>query len=244
MVAVASMSDELRSLIGGLRQLGVTRVEAVAPRLLEFGTLVLEANHRTNLVGGGSLEDLVSRHLLDSLALPPWVSLKSPVIDVGSGAGFPGIPLALVHPKIDFALFEPRAKRFEFLKVAISALGLSNVAVYKTTAETAGRDRWRASAETVTVRALAKPPVLLELGLPLLAKGGQLIAYQGRQNRPSAPETRIAHLLGGRFAEASAVTVPYLDAARNIWVFRKVSDTPRRFPRSSGIPAKEPLLPQ
>jgi 16S rRNA (guanine527-N7)-methyltransferase len=239
-----SASSAASILASGLDLLGFDHPERLCSRLLEFGKFLLQENEHTNLVGAKSIEDLIAAHFLDSLAVARLVSLASPVADIGSGAGFPGIPIALAYPELSLTLFEPRRKRAEFLKSAISLLQLGTVTVEQTTAETAGRAAWRGRARTVLTRAVGRPLVALELGLPLLQTGGFLVMYVGRQAAPSSGERRMAAYLGGDLTEARAVSVPYLDAERHTWVFRKDSNTPQEYPRRSGVPpVKEPMFP-
>ena len=139
-----SSEEPLDRLIDGLRTLGFEHPARLAGRLAEFSGLLLEANTRTNLVGAKTLEGLVAPHLLDSLAPLAGLRLASPVVDVGSGGGMPGIPAALAFPASRFVLLEPRAKRVAFLKEAVAALGLSNVEVEQTSAQTAGKTTLRA----------------------------------------------------------------------------------------------------
>jgi 16S rRNA (guanine527-N7)-methyltransferase len=230
-------------LAGGLRELGFDGGEALAARLLSFGSAVMEANRSTNLVGAKSIENLVAAHLLDSLSIVPLVPLRSPVFDVGSGAGLPGIPLAIAAPKTTFVLFEPRRKRADFLGRIVNEMGVGNASVEQMTAETAGRGAWRNKGETVLVRAVARPRTALELGLPLVAADGQLVLFTGREAEPDEATLSVAALLGGRLAQARAVHVPYLEGSRHLWTFTRAGVTPPEYPRRSGIPSKQPLEP-
>jgi 16S rRNA (guanine527-N7)-methyltransferase len=228
-------------LLDGLRQLGIGRAETAGAALLRFADLLLSANRETNLIGAKNLDDLVRAHFLDSLAPLAGFALAQPVLDVGSGAGLPGIVAAIVYPDRRFVLLEPRSKRAAFLKAAAASLGLGNVSVEQVAAETAGRATWRGRAGTALIRAVAKPPVALELGLPLLRLGGRLVLYMGRVASPDERTGEIIGLLGGRLKEARPVKVPYLDAVRHAWVIVKERPTPLQFPRRSGLPSKQPL---
>lgn len=232
-------SSPERDLQLGLQQLGIAAA-GVAERLATFGQLIIAANRRTNLVGVASFDSLVP-HLLDSLAPLASLRVTGPAVDVGSGAGLPGIAAAIVFPSVQFTLLEPRAKRAEFLDQAVVELKLINVQVRKMTAETAGRGALRATFRYATARALAKPAVALELALPLLAIGGQLVLYTGRRAAPGSSETAIIELAGGSLEEAKRIVVPYLDAQRHAWIVRKIGASPHNLPRRSGIPKREPL---
>ena len=240
MNAIPSAQDQLAD---GLTRLGWRDSESLAERLIAFGAILLAENEKTNLVGAHALEDLVAAHFLDSLAPLAGETIASPVVDVGSGAGLPGLAAAIAMPELSFSLLEPRAKRAAFLERAVVLLGLRNVVVTKTSAETAGRSGGRSHAATALLRAVASPAVALELGLPLLTRGGRLLLYIGRQSSPTESEVVVASVLGGSLEKATRVDVPYLDAVRHAWWFRKVRDTPRQFPRRSQVPAREPLSP-
>ena len=233
--------DEVQRLSEGLGRLGFAAAGEKADKLVAFGNHLLEASRSTSLVGAKTLDDLVVKHFLDSLAPLAGLALKAPIIDVGSGAGLPGIPVAIAFPDFDVVLMEPRRKRFDFLCAAVERCALGNAAPLRATAETAGRGAWRERAGTVLMRAIGRVPVALELGLPLLARRGKLVLYRGREGEPSPAELGVARLLGGRFEGSRAVDVPLLEAERRVWTFAKVGVTPAGYPRRSGIPDKEPL---
>jgi len=228
----------VEKLKAGLDALKIGQSASLAARLVGFGELLLLENRSTNLVGAKTLGDLVAPHFLDSLAPVAGADLSSPIIDVGSGAGFPGIPIAMAYPASRITLFEPRAKRAEFLRKAVRELGIENVEVEKVTAETAGRSSaWRGIAGTVLIRALASPAEALEMGLPLLRVGGFLILYVGRSTEPDQSQREFAELLGGELVKATPVDVPYLEGARHAWCFRKCDETPSEYPRRPERPA-------
>ena len=233
--------DRIRT---GLLALGVPNPSRVAEKLLAYAELVLDWNKRTNLVGAKGLDELAVSHFLDSLAPVVGLPLRNPVMDIGSGAGLPGIVVAAAYPERNVILLEPRAKRAQFLKHAIQELGLENAVVEPVRAETAARSRWRETAGTVLIRAVAKPRVAMEYGLPLLRKGGRLALYIGRRGEPERDELAVLKLLGGAFEEARVVKVPYLQAARHVWIIRKAGVTPAGYPRRSGVPERRPLCPE
>lgn len=234
------MNDAEAMLRAGLAALGYP-ADHIAPRLLQFARLVLEANATTNLVGSKSMEDLVAPHLLDGLAPLAHESVTGQTVDVGSGAGLPAIPIAVAYPLVSMTMLEPRAKRFAFLRSAIDSLELSNASARKMTAETAGRSDLRESADLVTVRAVAKPVTALELGAPLVMVDGRLLLYIGKQPMPSDHETEVAARLGLLLEKAKAIEVPYLQGVRHAWWFKKKHRTPSAYPRRAKAPSREPL---
>lgn len=200
-----------------MRELGIRVGEDVAGALERYASIVLAENKRTNLVGAKTPEQLVL-HILDSLAPLVGLKLADPVVDLGSGAGLPGLVAAIVFPAHAYVLIEPRAKRAAFLERATRELGLARARVVRATAPKSASAALPGGAGTVLARAIAKPAAALALGLPLLRKRGRLIMYLGRQAQPSPGERAIMLRLGGRLVEAKRVYVPYLEAQRHAWI--------------------------
>jgi 16S rRNA (guanine527-N7)-methyltransferase len=235
----ASAEAALKS---GLAELAFPEAPRIAEQLMIFGGLLLEANRRTNLMGSVDIDKLVVHHFLDSLAPFSKHRFRPPIVDLGSGAGLPGIPVAIAFPRAPMALIEPRRLRAEFLQSVVAAMGLGNVEVVRIAAESAGRSAARREKSgTVLVRAIGKPAVALELGLPLLKHDGKLWLYRGRDAEPTKEMLAIAASLGGSLLSADRITVPLLDAERHLWVFRKVTPTPEGYPRRSGLPGRVPI---
>jgi 16S rRNA (guanine527-N7)-methyltransferase len=185
---------------------------------------------------------LVVHHFLDSLAPFSAHRFRPPIVDLGSGAGLPGIPVAIAFPRAPMTLIEPRRLRAEFLQSVVATMGLTNVEVVRVAAESAGRSAVRREKSgTVLMRAIGKPAMALELGLPLLKHDGKLWLYRGRDPEPTKEMLDIAGLLGGSLMSADRVEVPHLEAERHLWVFRKVTPTPEGYPRRSGVPDRVPL---
>lgn len=239
MTQTQSAEAVLRS---GLDALAFADAPRIAERLLIFGELLLKANERTNLMGSVDIHKLVVHHFLDSLAPLSAHRFRPPIIDLGSGAGLPGIPIAIAFPRAPMTLIEPRRLRAEFLQMVVATMGLENVDVVQIAAESAGRSAARREKSgTVMMRAIGKPAVALELGLPLLKRDGALWLYRGRDAEPSSDMLDVAALLGGSLESADRVEVPHLDAERHLWIFRKVRPTPEGYPRRSGVPDRIPI---
>ena len=176
----------------------------------------------------------VEDHIADALAIAPYV--RDPLVDVGSGGGLPGIPLAIATGYA-VTLVESTAKKARFLERVVAELGLP-VRVVEARAEAAGRDpALRGRFASATARAVGSLPTVLELTLPLLAVGGVAVLQRGEVDEPEwFAATDAARMLGGEFAER----VPQ-DGAKQVLIFRKYDETPQRFPRRAGVPAKRPL---
>jgi len=206
----------------GLRTLAIPHAAVVTAKLIEFGKLLLEENKRTNLTGAHSIDGLINEHFLDSLAPLQFVDLTQPVIDVGSGAGFPGIPAAIAFPKKKVVLLEPRAKRAEFLSLIAYKLGLENLSVIKSSARGPGASPLTGKAGTVLMRAVAQPAIAFGLGLPLLRAGGHLVLYEARAARATSEDRRAAAAAGGGDLLIRRVLVPGFSAIRHVWLVRKM----------------------
>jgi 16S rRNA (guanine527-N7)-methyltransferase len=202
--------------------------------LATYARLVLAANSKFNLTGARSAEQFVP-HILDSLTIVPY--LRSPYIDVGSGAGLPGIPVALVTGA-GAVLLEATAKKAAFLSEAIDALHLAHVRVIAARAEDAGRDpELRERFESATVRAVASAPAALELVAPFLAVGGLAILQRGASESIERASLEAAASALGCTLESE---MP-LDGGRRLLLVQKTGPTPDRFPRRPGMAQKRPL---
>jgi 16S rRNA (guanine527-N7)-methyltransferase len=162
---------------------------------------------------------------------------------VGSGAGFPGLPLKIACPDLRLTLLEATGKKAEFLTEVVNRLGLTDVTVLNARAEQAGHDpAHRAAYDLAVARALAAMPVLAELTLPFVRPGGLVIAQKGEDPAAEVEAAQAAfHRLGGRLRRVLPVSLPGLAAARHLVVVEKVAATPDRYPRRPGMPAKRPL---
>jgi 16S rRNA (guanine527-N7)-methyltransferase len=224
----AAIDDGLET---GLRSLGIAKPRSVSAKLLQYGAMVLAENVRTNLTGARDLESIVVNHLLDSLAPLAFIGLADPVVDLGSGAGFPGIPAAIAYPDRTFVLLEPRAKRADFLRSASQRLGLVNVSVIKGSAAGPAAAGLLGKAGTVLVRAVAEPAQVFALALPLLRPGATLLLYQGKSARPTLEEKRAAARHGGGAIIVRRTRVPGLDATRHAWVVERTPAKTLRNPK-------------
>jgi 16S rRNA (guanine527-N7)-methyltransferase len=202
-------------------------------QLAQYVELVLEANRKFNLTGARCVEEFVP-HILDGLTVVPYI--RSPYIDVGSGAGLPGIPVAIVTGART-VLLEATTKKAAFLKDAIAALGVA-AEIVGARAEDAGRKPdLREGFASATARAIASAPTALELAAPLLALGGVAILQRGAIAGDERTALEAAALMLGCTVDAEVA----LDGERRLILVRKTSPTPDRYPRRPGIPEKRPL---
>lgn len=205
-------------------------------------------NARVNLTTIVEWEDVQIQHFLDSLtclrALPPAAqSAPYAIVDIGAGAGFPGVPLKIMLPHARLTLVESVGKKTAFMQHVVQSLGLADVEVLTLRAEEAGRQTThRAGYDLAVARAVAALPVLLEYMLPLVQLGGLVVAMKGREVQEEvAAAQRALNALGGQLAEVRLVILPGLEGPRHLVVVQKVRRTPPQFPRQTGIPLKRPL---
>jgi 16S rRNA (guanine527-N7)-methyltransferase len=207
--------------------------------------LLVETNKQLNLTALTSPEDVAVKHIIDSLlAFEDKFFTGRSLIDVGSGAGFPGIPLKIYCPSLKVVLLDSLAKRLKFLETVIAELKLQEISCVHMRAEDAGQNKlYRGQFDLVTARAVAKLAVLAELCLPLVKVGGFFIALKGSKYQTELEESaRSLKVLGGELVQAEPVTLPGLDDGRAIIRIKKIKPTPEAYPRKAGLPAKKPIL--
>ncbi len=220
----------------------------IGPHLPAFARLLelLQAgNARHNLTALRTESDIVLKHFVDSLCCLRGGHLEGPLqaLDLGTGAGFPSLPLAILRPDLQLVPFDSTRKKIDFVAETAHALSLSNVRPLVGRAEKLGHDpEHRERYDRVVVRAVAALPVLAELALPLLRPGGLLVAQKGPLSEEELQAGRRASaLLGGRVEAVEHFGLPVLGDPRSLVCVRKVGPTPKRYPRLDGVPAKHPL---
>ena len=238
----------LSELISGAARLGFTLDNNQLDRFEIYCRELTAWNQKTNLTAITGYEDIQVKHFLDSLTvatiLPNPIPAEFRLLDVGTGAGFPGLPLKILSPEMHLALLEATGKKVAFLEHLISILGLTNTAVIAKRAEEAAHlPEYRAGFEAVTSRAVAELPALLELTLPFCRLGGHLIAQKRGDARAELERsTRALETLGGKLIAVKEVTLPVIPDRHCLVVIAKTEPTPDIYPRRSGMPAKRPLV--
>lgn len=207
----------------------------------KYADLLVETNKHLNLTAITTPEGIEDRHFVDSLLLATQPEVAGRMVDVGTGAGFPGIVAKIYKPDLELTLMEPTGKRVEFLRTVCGELGLSQVEFAKERAEEAARKVWREVFDVASARAVAALPVLCEYCLPLVKVGGVFIAMKGPDAAAETEASKNAlHKLGGKLEEVRAFTLPD-GSTRNLVIIRKISQTPTVYPRNGGKIAKKPL---
>jgi len=210
----------------------------------QFARLLVEWNEKMNLTAITDPEEIVIKHFLDSLSIAELIPNETKtLVDVGTGAGFPGIPLKIIKENLKVTLLDSLAKRINFLNEVCNSLMLKDILAVHSRAEDFGTDpNFRESFDFAVARAVAGLPVLLEYCLPLVKVGGIFIAMKGPDGREELEESRKAlDVLGGDIEDTYFFTLPYSNIERCLIKVRKCRHTPTKYPRKSGIPTKNPI---
>jgi len=240
----------MRELIEGARAWGIELSEAQIRAFQIYYEELIAWNARFNLTAITDYRQVQIRHFLDSLSCLLVLDERFPtdrppprVIDIGAGAGFPGMALKLIRPDWDLTLVDSVRKKTQFLEHLVEILGLTRVLVLWARAEELGQDPvHREQYDVALGRAVAELPVLAEYLLPFCRIGGTMIAPKGiKAEAEIAAAQQAIDLLGGRLIEVREVDVPGLKETRRLVVVEKVAPTPARYPRRAGVPAKYPL---
>ncbi len=244
----ASQPAQMGLLAAGARALGIGLDDVQIDRFQLYHREILSWNRRANLTRVTDLDEVQTRHFIDSLSVvrglrPGALGAGTKLIDVGSGAGLPGVPLKIAFPALTLALLEANGKKAEFLAELARTLELDGVTVVGSRAEDAGhRDDLREAFDVVVSRAVAPLEVLAELTLPFCRVGGVAVAQKGADVGDELDRAGSAiATLGGGESRTHVITPPGSDVARSLVVTDKVTPTPARYPRRPGIPAKRPL---
>jgi 16S rRNA (guanine527-N7)-methyltransferase len=228
-----------------LRLLGIRLTPRQIACFERYEQELIEWNTRFNLTAIREAETIRSKHFLDALTCTlAWRDAPpSSLIDVGTGAGFPGIPLKILQPSLKLALVESVGKKAEFCRHVVSTLGMERVEVVQARAEEVGQDpKYRERFDWSVARAVANLPILVEYLLPLVHVGGGVVAMKGESGPAEAHASeRSIHLLGGRLRQLIKVDLPGGAEERYLVGIDQVAATPANYPRRVGVPAKKPL---
>jgi 16S rRNA (guanine527-N7)-methyltransferase len=233
----------------GAQKLGIHLNQLQLDQFETYYRILVDWNEKMNLTAITLYEEVQIKHFLDSLTAfsaisPVEITRVLNIIDVGTGAGLPGIPLKILLPQTHLTLLESTIKKTKFLIHLIGELGFKGVEILAARAEDAGQDvRYREKFGLVLSRAVASLPTLVELALPFCAIGGRFIGLKkGDIKNEIARSGKAITLLGGSLPEIKPVEIEELSDHRVLVVIDKVKSTPPGYPRRSGLPAKKPIL--
>ena len=240
------MGDSAREILSsGATDLGIALDDRRLDAFDAFTGLLLEWNAKFNLTRVTEPAEIAVKHHLDSLSLLPLVEVKpgSAVIDVGAGAGFPGIPLKIARPDLKMTMLDSVRKKLAFLEVVVRELGLTDMELVHGRAEDLGRAKaHREQFDLAVSRAVARLNALAELCMPFCRVGGRFVAYKGPDADDEINEAgRAITTLGGELEAVHRFVLPHSDAHRTLVVIRKSRRTPAAYPRKAGVPERSPL---
>lgn len=225
---------------------GISLSETQLRQFDRYQELLVEWNQKMNLTALTEPKDVAIKHMIDSVSVydEKWFSEGMSVIDVGTGAGFPGLPLKILCPSLKVTLLDSLNKRVKFLETVVSELGLSDIVCVHARAEEAARQKqYREKFDAVVSRAVARLPILAEYDLPFVRVGGFFAAMKGAKYEEEAEEAKKAvKLLGGGAPVLREIKLPGLEDKRGIIYIRKEKKTPSVYPRKAGTPEKNPIL--
>lgn len=228
-----------------LGELGIKQDQNQLERFHKFYQLLIEWNKVMNLTGITEYEDVVEKHFVDSLSIIKAVDLSRihTVIDVGTGAGFPGIPLKIAFPHLRVVLLDSLNKRIKFLDEVISQLGLTEIrTIHGRAEEYARKEEYREQFDLCVSRAVANLSTLSEYCLPYIQVGGMFVPYKSGEIDDEVEQSKKAvRILGGNIKEVMKFELPGTDIHRSFVLIHKEQHTQKKYPRKAGIPAKEPL---
>ena len=245
--------DEFSRRLSALsKQLGVDLQEEQLQQFYSYYTLLVEKNKVMNLTAITEEEDVIVKHFIDSLAMvklnvsretfSKWIEGRR-CMDVGTGAGFPGLAIKIAFPSISISLSDSLQKRIHFLEEVVRELGLKGVDFHHGRAEDLGKKpELREQYDLVFSRAVANLSTLSEYDLPFVKKGGYFLAMKSKDISEELEKGKKAiHLLGGKLEEVLEYTLPETDIGRSLLLVQKIENTAKKYPRKAGVPSKEPL---
>lgn len=226
-----------------LKALGLELNDGQFKNFYDFMNILIEKNKVMNLTGITDPKEVILKHFIDSLTILKYIDRNSSVIDVGTGAGFPGLPLKLVDISFKMTLLDSLNKRINFLNEVIEHTSLDKINTIHGRAEDFGKNaEYREKYDVATSRAVAPLSVLLEYMMPFIKTGGKCICMKGSNCDDEIENAKNAiKTLGGKIEKIEKFTLPNSDNNRTILIIKKIKKTQRQFPRNAGIPTKKPL---
>lgn len=236
---------DFTSLIKGVEQLGFSLEKRQLEQFYRYYEILIEKNKVMNLTAITEYEEVIQKHFLDSISIVLWSGFKknASVIDVGTGAGFPGIPLKIAFPDLQVLLLDSLKKRVNFLNEVIDELGLSQItAVHGRAEDFARKADYREKFYLCTSRAVANLSTLSEYCMPFVKVGGYFVSYKsGKVEEELLQAKKAISVLNGRVEDTVSFLLPGTDIERALIVVRKEKEVFVKYPRKAGMPSKEPL---
>ena len=239
------MAYDLTVLEQGCEQIGISLNEEQKQQFISFYEYLVEKNKVMNLTGITEFQEVLVKHFLDSLACVKAVDMKkvTTVMDIGTGAGFPGVPLKIAFPHLEACLLDSLKKRVNFLEETFALLKLQNItAIHGRAEEFAKNKSYRETYDLCVSRAVSNLATLSEYCLPYVKVGGKFISYKSGTVQEEAEQAEKAvRILGGKIQDVVYFNLPDSEIQRSLVVIEKIKPTPGKYPRKAGTPLKEPL---
>ena len=236
-------SYSIDKFINGLEKLDITLSETQINQFLKYYEMLVEKNKVMNLTAITEFDEVIEKHFLDSLQIAKYIKFSedTKLIDIGTGAGFPGIPLKIVFPEIETVLLDSLNKRILFLQEVVDELGLEKIELLHGRAEDFGKNpAYREKFDLCVSRAVANLSSLSEYCLPFVKTGGNFVPYKsGNMEKKLEQAKKAVFLLGGKINSVERFQLA--DAGRSLVFINKERNTPKKYPRKAGLPTKEPL---
>lgn len=230
----------------GCQAFGVTLTDKQIEQFEKYYELLVEWNKVMNLTGITEFDEVMQKHFVDSMAAAKYAEMEkvNSLIDVGTGAGFPGIPLKIVYPHIQVTLLDSLNKRIKFLEEVVDNLGLTGIETVHGRAEDAAKKaEYREQFDLSVSRAVANLASLTEYCLPFVKVGGKFVSYKSVSVDEEITQSKKAvYVLGGEIGKVEKFNLPESDMERSLVIIEKKRSTPKKYPRKAGMPTKEPLV--
>ena len=230
-------------LLDGAKELGINLTETQLNQFIMYKSLLQEWNEKMNLTAIIEPEEIILKHFIDSITILKQIKDGETLVDVGTGAGFPGIPLSIMNSTLKITLVDSLNKRLIFLQEVINQLNLENVEIVHARAEEFGQNKkYREKFDIATSRAVANLSTLSEYLIPLVKIDGKVISMKASAAQEEINEAKNAiKILGGKIEKIDEFNLPQSDIGRTVIVMKKEKKTPSKYPRKPGIPSKEPI---
>ena len=238
------MNDDFKNkMIELSKKINVQLNDEQIKKYFDYMTLLLDWNEKINLTAITEMDDVILKHFIDSMTIFKYIENEESIIDVGTGAGFPGIPIAIMKKDVKITLLDSLNKRINFLNEVCSELKINNVETIHGRAEEIGKNKEHREKYDIAVsRAVANMSTLSEYLIPLVKIGGKCICMKGSEIEQELEQAKFAiKELGGKIEKVEKFTLPDSDMERNIIIIKKIKETSNKYPRKAGMPSKDPI---
>ena len=233
----------MKDLVNKAKEIGISLNEEQVKKFYDYMLVLLDWNEKINLTAITDVKEIILKHFVDSITICKYIPENSKLLDVGTGAGFPGIPVKIIRDDVTIVLLDSLNKRILFLEDVIEKLKLTNIIAVHGRAEEFGKNKkFRQCFDIVTSRAVANMAVLSEYLLPFVKIDGKAVIMKGSECEEELKDAEKAiNVLGGKLKSVDKFFLPSSDIKRSIIVLDKIKNTPSQYPRKAGTPAKKPI---